>query len=221
MEVSKNGRLHIAETPRNNFDYLTIFLSYLFHPIFLIGWTALYLLYLNPVVFVGYNNDEKLLVLLRISGTSVVMPLITVILLKALGFIDSIRLNTQKERIIPYVACITFFFWSYYVSKKLDDPFELRTFLLALFLTASISLLINNYFKISMHALGFGGTHALLILMLFNNRMNDGFILILFFLLGGLVSMARLHQKQHQPFEIYAGYITGATIQIFSWWFLS
>lgn len=221
MEVSKNGRLHIAESSRNYLDYLTIFLSYLFHPIFLIGWTGLYLLYLNSVVFIGYNYDAKLLVLLRIFGTSVIMPLITIILLKALGFIDSIHLKTQKERIIPYVACITFFFWSYYVSKKLDDPFELRVFFLALFLTASVSLLINNYFKISMHALGFGGTHALLVLMLFNNRMNEGFILIIFFLLGGLVSMARLHQKQHQPFEIYAGYITGATIQIFSWWFLS
>jgi hypothetical protein len=221
MEVSNNGRLHISASPQNGLDYLTIFLSYLFHPIFLIGWTCLYLLYINPIVFIGSNHNAKLLVILRILGTSIIMPFITVVLLKALGFIDTIHLKTQKERIIPYVACITFFFWSYYVSKKLDDPFELRTFLLALFLTASASLLINNYFKISMHALGFGGTHALLILMLFNNRMNEGFILILFLLLGGLVSMARLHQKQHQPFEIYAGYITGAVIQVFSWWFLS
>ena len=220
MEVSKNGRLHIAESPQNLQDYLATFFSYLFHPILLIGWTACYLLYYNPVVFVGLNDDDKLLVLLRIFGTSMIMPLITVILLKALGFIDTIGLKTQKERIIPYVACITFFFWSYYVSKKLDDPFELRAFLLALFLTASVSLLLNNYFKISMHALGFGGVHALLIMMLFNQRLSDGFILIIFLLLGGIVTMARLYQKQHRPFEIYAGYITGAIIQIFSWWFL-
>ncbi len=64
-----------------------------------------------------------MLVLLRVIGTSVFLPFMTVVLLKGLGFIDSIRLETQKERIIPYVACITFFFWSYYVSKKLEDPF--------------------------------------------------------------------------------------------------
>jgi hypothetical protein len=221
MEVSKTGRLHIAASPQSFQNYLAAFFSFLFHPILLIGWTSSYLLYCNPLVFVGLNDDDKLLVLLRILGTSIIMPLLTVILLKALGFIDSIGLKTQKERIIPYVACITFFFWSYYVAKKLDDPFELRAFLLALFLTASVSLLLNNYFKISMHALGFGGVHSLLILMLFNNRMNDGFILILFLLLGGIVTMARIYQKQHRPFEIYAGYITGAIIQIFSWWFLT
>jgi hypothetical protein len=180
-----------------------------------------YLLYINPIVFVGYNAEDKMLVFLRVFGTSVFMPLITVVLLKALGFINSIRLETQKERIIPFVACITFFFWSYYVSKKLADPFELRAFLLSLFLTASVSLLLNNYFKISMHALGFGGLNALLVLMLFNNRMNEGLIIMLSFLLAGFVSMARMNQKSHHPFEIYSGYFTGGIIQVFSWWFLT
>ena len=156
----------------------------------------------------------------RILGTSVLMPLITVFLLRGLGFVSSIRLETQKERIIPFVACITFFFWSYYVSKKLNDPFELRAFLLSLFLTASASLLINNYIKISMHALGFGGMNALFVLMLFNGSMNEGYILLFSFFLAGLVSMARINRKNHLPFEIYLGYLTGVIIQGFSWWFL-
>jgi hypothetical protein len=220
MEVSNQGRLHITESPKTFFDYFFIVLSYVFHPVFLIAWVACYLLYINPFVFVGTSTDDKGIVLLRILGTSVLMPLITVFLLRGLGFISTIRLETQKERIIPFVACITFFFWSYYVSKKLGDPFELRAFLLSLFLTASVSLLINNYFKISMHALGFGGMNALFVLMLFNGSMNDGFILSLSFLTAGLVGVARINRKHHYPFEVYAGYITGAAVQLFSWWFL-
>ncbi len=221
MEVSRQGRLHISKSPNNLADYASVVLSYLFHPIFLIGWVSAYLIYINPLVFVGLNAEERLLVLLRILGTSVFMPLMTVILLKALGFVSSIRLETQKERIIPYVACITFFFWSYYVSKKLGDPFELRAFLLALFLTPSIALIINNYIKISMHALGFGGANALFVLMLFGGKMNDGFMIALSFLLAGMVCVARLRGEHHKPFEIYLGYFTGAIIQLFSWWFLS
>jgi hypothetical protein len=220
MEVSKQGRLHITASSKSYFDYFNIILSYIFHPIFLIGLTTAYLIFINPLVFAGFNTEEKGIVLLRIMGTSVLMPLITVLLLKGLGFVSTIRLETQKERIIPFVACITFFFWSYYVSKKLNDPFELRTFLLSLFITASASLILNNYFKISMHALGFGGVNALFVLMLFRGSMNNGFILILSFLIAGLVCMARINTKNHSPFEIYAGYFFGGVIQIFSWWFL-
>ena len=220
MQVTNKGRLHISESPSTYLDYFSIILSYLFHPIILIVWIMAYLLYINPIVFVGYNAEDKMLVFLRVFGTSVFMPLITVVLLKALGFINSIRLETQKERIIPFVACITFFFWSYYVSKKLEDPFELRALFLSLFLTASLSLIINNYIKISMHAIGFGGVNALLVLMLFAGRLNDGFVLGLSFLLGGLVSAARIKRLHHHPFEIYLGYIVGAIVQLFSWWFL-
>lgn len=221
MEVTNKGRLHISSDSNTYLDYISIILSYIFHPVLLIVWILSYLLYLNPIVFAGTSAQDKLLVLLRISATSVFMPLITVFLLKGLGFIASIRLETQKERIIPYVACITFFFWSYYVSKKLNDPFELRAFLLSLFIVASVSLLLNNYFKISMHTIGFGGLNALFVLMLFNDRMNDGFILSLSFLIAGLVGMARLKRKYHQPFEVYAGYVTGMIVQVFSWWFLT
>ena len=220
MEVSQGGRLQLKKMPENITDYVSIILSYIFHPILLIIWTTLYLLYGNPLIFIGFNPEGKMLVLLRVIGTAVFLPFMTVILLKGLGFINSIRLETQRERIIPYVACITFFFWSYYVSKKLDDPFEMRAFFLALFLTASISLIINNYVKISMHAIGFGGSNALLVLMLFSDRLNDGFILMLSFFLAGLVSAARIRRLHHHPYEIYLGYFTGVSIQLFSWWFL-
>jgi hypothetical protein len=220
MKVTQGGRLHLNQSPKTAIDYAAILLSYIFHPILLIVWTTLYLLYLNPMIFIGVGAEAKMLVLLRVIGTSVFLPFMTVVLLKGLGFIDSIRLETQKERIIPYVACITFFFWSYYVAKKLEDPFDLRAFFLSLFLTASVSLLINNYIKISMHAIGFGGVNALMVLMLFAGRLNDGFILCLSFLLAGLVGAARIKRLHHHPFEIYLGYFTGISVQMFSWWFL-
>lgn len=221
MEISQHGRLKMGANNYTFSDYFFWFLSFVFHPVFLILWTTAYLLYIHPLVFIGVSENAKMLVLLRIAGTSVFLPMMTVLLLKGLGFISSIRLPEQKDRIVPYVACITFFFWSYYVSKKLGDPFEFRVFLLALFLTASGSLLINNYIKISMHATGFGGVNALFAMMLMNGRMHDGFMLTISFLLAGLVCTGRIHQKHHHPAEIYSGYFTGALILLFSWWFLS
>ena len=220
MEVTNNEALHSSDK-KSVADILLTVISWVLHPVLLIIWVAAYLLFLDPHVFLGLDVSQKNLVLLRVIATSVFLPLMTVLLLKGLGFIDSIRLTTQKERIIPYVACITFFFWSYYVSKKLGDPFELRAFLLALFLTASVALLLNNYFKISMHGLGLGGANALLVCMLFAGNMQDGFVLAVTFLLTGLAATARIKSGNHHPFEVYAGFIAGFLIQVFAWWFIS
>jgi nitrate reductase NapE component len=220
MEVTNNGTLHSSDK-KSVADILLTVISWVMHPVLVIVWVAGYLLFLHPHVFLGLDASQKNLVLLRVIATSVFLPLMTVLLLKGLGFIDSIRLATQRERIIPYVASITFFFWSYYVSKKLGDPFELRAFLLALFLTASVALLLNNYFKISMHGLGLGGANALLICMLFAGNMQDGFVMAVAFLLTGLTATARIKSNSHHPFEVYAGFITSFVIQVFSWWFLS
>ena len=148
------------------------------------------------------------------------MPIVTVLLLKGLGFIDSIQLRTQKDRIIPYVACITFFFWSFYVSKKLGDPSELTAFLLSVFIASSASLLINNYMKVSMHAIGVGGLVAFFSLLLFANRLDDVFSLLLVFLIAGITTTSRFIVSDHNPAEITVGFITGVLIQAVTWFIL-
>ncbi|MBP6687962.1 MAG: hypothetical protein KA160_08900 [Lacibacter sp.] len=194
-----------------------IIFSYLFHPLFIIGWVVLYLLYRNNLVFLGIHPEDRVIVFLRVFSTSIFLPLVTVLLLKGLGFIQSVQLHTQKDRIIPYVACITFFFWTYYVSKQLGDPVELRSFLLSAFVASSASLLINNYMKVSMHAIGVGGMITFFILLLFANRLDDVFALLAAVFITGITCSSRLIASDHKPFEIYTGLITGIVIQFVTW----
>lgn len=221
MTMSENGGKVIAGNEHSPIvKAFATFFSYLFHPLFMIAWVVLYLLYRNSLVFTGETSFERLIVFLRVFSTSIFLPLVTVLLLKALGFIQSIQLRTQKDRIIPYVACITFFFWSYYVSKKLLDPFELRAFLLALFITSSASLLINNYMKVSMHAIGAGGLVSFFTLLLFANRLDDMLSLLAAFFIAGIVCTSRFVVSDHKPAEIYVGFIAGFLLQLIAWFFL-
>ncbi len=217
--IDKQGNLDVAE---NSFSPVTkalaVFFSYLFHPIFIIIWTSLYLIYYNSYIFTGVQSFEKLKIFLSIFSTNVFIPLVTVLLLIGLGFIQSIQLRTQKERIIPYVACITFFFWSYYVSRQLQYPFELRAFLLSLFVAASASLLLNNYMKISMHAIGAGGLTALFVMLLFANKMDDGLSLLICFFVAGITCTSRFIASDHKPQEIYTGFVIGFIIQLIAWY---
>ena len=56
--------------------------------------------------------------MLIVALNIVFFPLISVLLLRAVGFIDSLFLRTQKDRIIPYIASGIFFFWAYTVFKQ-------------------------------------------------------------------------------------------------------
>jgi hypothetical protein len=218
MEVTEQGQLDLEQPIHPVLKAVAIFFSYLLHPLLLIGWLSLYLLYINQNVFLGIDPSARILVFLRIFGTAIFLPIVTVLLLKGLGFIQSIQLNTQKERIIPFVACITFFFWSYYVSKQLGDPGELKAFLLTLFVSSCAALIINNYFKISIHTMAAGTIACFFLLLLFNHKIDSGLTLFVVFLLTGISGTSRLLTKNHHPFEIYSGYIMGFLLQLVCWW---
>jgi hypothetical protein len=218
QEMSSNG---IPQNTKHSSAILHAagsFFSWLFHPLLLIMWVTGYLVYVNDLIFLGMDSFERMKVFLRIISTSVVLPLITVLLLKGLGFIQSIQLRTQKERIIPYVACITFFFWSYYVSKKLEDPVELRAFLLTLFISASAALVMNSYFKVSMHAMGAGSLFLFFVLLLFNGRIEESIPLIAAVFVSGIICTSRFLVSDHHPFEIAFGFVSGLLIQLVCWW---
>ncbi len=221
MLVNKEGEL--SETHRSVpasplLRMSAHFFSYLFHPLPIIAWVTLYLLYVHPTVFLGEDSFERTKIFLRVLSTGFVLPLITVLLLKGLGFVQSIQLHTQKERIIPYVACITFFFWNYYVSKQLSDPVEMRSFLLGVFLLSCAALMMNNYMKVSMHAMAAGAVLAFFILMLYTNRLENALELIVSTLIAGIICTSRLIASTHNPIEIILGFITGFIIQLLAWW---
>lgn len=216
--VSEEGDLLVKNEKHSTILHVAAtLLSYIFHPLFVIAWVVLYLLYRNSLVFIGVAEDQKIIVFLRVFSTSIFLPLITVLLLKGLGFIQSIQLRTQKDRIIPYVACITFFFWTFYVSKTLGDPVELRAFLLCAFIAASASLIINNYMKVSMHAMSAGGLLTFFILLLFANKIDEVMPLLLAVLIAGLICTSRFIASDHKPGEISTGFIVGVLLQLVSW----
>ena len=134
------------------------FFSVLFHPLFIPLYIVYFLLYIHPTAFVGFSSGDCFKTMVIVALNLTFFPLISVLLLKAVGFIDSLLLKTQKDRIIPYIACGIFFFWTYTVFKEQQQyPPLLTKYVFGLFLSSSAALLANIYFKVSMHAIGLGG----------------------------------------------------------------
>ncbi len=192
-----------------------LFFSYLFHPVFIPVYAGLFLVYVHPSAFSGFSAAEKKQTMLIILLNLVFFPLISVLLLKALGFIQSIYLRTQRDRIIPYIASGIFFFWAYLVFKQQSQyPLILTSFVLGIFLASSVALIANIYLKISMHAIGMGSWLGLFFILLNNNDMLMTWPLSMLLLITGLVCSARLLLTNHRPIEIYAGLAVGIITQI-------
>ena len=159
--------------------------------------------------------------LLSVFLITAFFPAITVFLLWRLQFAQSVFLRTQKERIIPYVASINYFFWAFYVARNQEGtPAIMASFFLGTFLCVSAALMANNYFKISMHALAVGGAAMFMILLGTVSGEPMSLPISIAVLVAGIVCTSRLLVSDHNPFEIYSGLILGAVSQIVAGFFI-
>lgn len=204
----------VVDSPWSVVKILAHLFSYLFHPIFIPLYAVAFLVFIHPSYFSGFSMAAKKQTLLIVFINAVAFPILAVVLLKAVGFIQSIFLKTQKDRIIPYMACGIFFFWAYLVFKNQTNyPLILSSFLLGVFLASSAALLANIYFKISMHATGVGGLLGIFLLIMKSNTMLMTWPLCIAIAITGLVCTARLLISDHSTKEIYIGLIAGLLSQ--------
>lgn len=191
------------------------FFSYVFHPLFIPLYVMYFLLFVHPSYSAGFDGRVKLQAVLIVALNAVFFPLFCVLLLKGLGFIQSVFLHTQKDRIIPYIASGVFFFWTWHVFRQQSHYHPIfASFFFGVLLTASAALLANIYFKISMHAMGMGGVIGLFLVIMAYNTMLMTWPLSLAFLITGIVCTSRLVISNHTNGDIYMGLIIGTICQI-------
>ena len=184
-------------------------ISFVFHPLFIPVYIWWFLIY-ESAIFPALNSWEKMLLVIRFAVMYTLFPLVTVLLAKGLGFIQSIYLKTPKDRIIPYVACGLYYFWMWYVLRNQPDtPVQLIQLTLGIFIASSLGLMANSYLKVSMHAIAVGVMAAFMLLFAFSADTNMGFYLSVALLIAGVVCTARLINADHHPLEIYLGFFIG------------
>lgn len=196
-------------------------LSYLFHPLFIPTYFFLYLMQFYSFEFAGITDWQLKLRLFGVFWMTAFFPAFAVFLLWRLKFSSGIFLRTQKERIVPYIITMFFYWWMHYLSRNFpDQPEVLKFFYSGIFICSVAGLLANNSYKISMHAMGAGGFAAALILTSFHYQNTDGIAISIALLLAGLISTARLILKEHSFKEVYTGLAAGAICQLLSYYFV-
>jgi hypothetical protein len=219
-EAILNKRL--ADEPHGNNQFPAIIrglahlFSYIFHPLFIPLYVVAFLIFVHPSYFSGFSIYEKYRVLFSTIVNTVFFPALAILLMKRLGFIKSVFLKTQQDRIGPYLSSMIFYFnlsWTFFkMAPQLN--LILPSFITGVFLTTVIGLLSNIYFKISMHALGMGGLLGLFLVIMTYNTMLMTWPLCIALLITGLVCTSRLMVSNHTQKEVYWGLFFGILCQL-------
>ncbi len=194
---------------------LATLISYVFHPIFLVPYMAAFLIYGEPSFFLGAPPQDKLRLFISFSVNTVFFPLLCVLLAKALGFIKSIHMTEAHDRIIPYICTLTCYFWAWMVIHNWHNvPITMVSMIFGVFLAASGGLVLNSFFKVSMHTTGVGGLLTFMLLLVLYGTPSMGLPLGLAILITGLVWTARLLVSNHTQTELIMGFMLGMLGQL-------
>ncbi|MGN6619145.1 MAG: hypothetical protein ACTHJ5_18360 [Ilyomonas sp.] len=193
--------------------------SYVLHPLFIPTFIFFWLTYRFPMKFEGITAFALLMRKINVFWMTAFFPAFSVFLLWRLKLIDNIFLRTQRERIAPYIITMIFYWWMWYLSRNFpDQPYVLRFFYLGIFFATIIGLTANNFFKISMHAMGIGGALCFIILTCSTYGVFLGIDIVVATVIAGLVCSSRLLLNHHSNFEVYAGFFTGVFCQVITYW---
>ncbi len=191
----------------------------------------LFLMWANPYLF-GFSGDKaEGLVVISIVSISVLFPMISILMMKALGLISTLEMKDKNERIGPLIVTGLFYMWLYVNIRNNDSiPAALSFFVLGCTISVFLALIINSFTKISLHTIAAGGLATGMMYILFHFtyghldvaipvlqtqfRMSDRLVLIIIMFTAGAVGASRLYLKAHKENEIYGGYVVGILSQL-------
>ena len=193
--------------------------SYVFHPVFMPLVMMILLYNLAPVNFVNVpvgnvlERGSFVNLLFIVGSCTIFFPLLTVLLMKVLGFVKSIEMQDVKDRMMPLLANMIFYFWAYHVINNIGGtPFILKALLLGTFWSVIAVFVISIFVKISIHAVAAGGMVGILAVLLVVNPINMVPALYTGLVLAGLIGTARLMLRAHAAGEVWLGYFVGALL---------
>lgn len=194
------------------------FISYLLHPLFMPVYLMAGLIYLTPGLFALQTPAQKVQLLASMFLNLVFFPALTLFLLKQLKFVNSYYLETKKERIAPVFATTVFAFWVWaFVLWKnpAHYPWQAVRLGFGFFLGASLTLVCNSFYKISLHAIGAGMLCGLSLgLFILNTPSFTWIYLAIAIAVATLIILARWKVSDHSKFELYSGFMLGFLVQL-------
>ncbi len=218
-------------------------ISFVFHPLLMLTYMLVLLLLVNPYLFGVHTVGDQAsrVLIIQVFLYTFFIPAVAVLVFRALGFVKSIELHDRQDRIGPYILSGIFYLWLFfnlYNSREVESgqlnfvlqiPTAYTSFVLGGTIALFIAFFINNFSKISAHAVGMGGLLAMVVItmrlfsydsftvdssILGTFQVSMVTVLMVVIVLSGLVGTARLLLQAHDLKDLAGGYLVGFAAQV-------
>jgi hypothetical protein len=186
-------------------------ISVLTHPIF-VPLYGLLLLYSAPTLLSYMPFHLKKIVLVLVIADDIFLPLSMAAILYSRGTITSIYIRERNERNFLLTFCLVMYAVTAFLVVKIPVASLFKAYFISVAIVTLVTLIINFFYRISLHAVGIGGLLALMVCMvLIFNIVYVQFIALLV-LLSGAVLTSRLYLEEHKPSEAWLGLLVGTGV---------
>ena len=195
-------------------------ISYVFHPLLMPAYAMLILFNINSHYMHSLPFNYKMILLGFVILFTFLLPSIAMFFMVKLKMVDSLEMHSRKERPAALVIVALFFYGTYYIFQQLPVNTIFTMFMLGATLLVLISLLINYFYKISLHMMALGALLATLVGFSFLIHQDIRLYLFLIILIAGITGTARLKLNAHTPSQVYTGFLLGASVMLGLFWFI-
>lgn len=205
-------------------------LSVVFHPLLIVMYMLLLYILINPYLFPYRSGREFGTILLIVFFTAVAIPVVAILLMYSTGLIKSLDMKERTDRIGPLMCTSIAYLWLFLNIRTHNAiPPIFSSFVLGAIIALFIAFFINNFSKISLHAVGLGGFFFAFVHLVFAYgrpyttvyvgdfqimSVHNILLLALLLVIIGSVLTARLYLKAHKPEDVFGGFVVGLAAQI-------
>ncbi len=189
-------------------------ISGLFYPLLIPTYGVLFLFSLQtPLLYMPL--ELKKISLIIVVACTLVLPISIIPLLIKLKLVNNIYMSTRKERFIPLLYSLFCYTIGYYLLSLLHTPRIIMMFYAAAEISIILTAIITVFWKISIHTISIGAFWGLMLIIWNQFGINTFFWMNISLIASGLVASSRLALGSHNIYQVYAGFLLGASSIIF------
>jgi hypothetical protein len=189
--------------------------SIIFHPLFMTIIVAVLLIAFLRPDFSRYSSKEFERRMVQLFLYTVVLPFAAIFTFKITGLISNARMHKPRDRVLPLIATLVFYFLAYELFVvRYRAAGLMQSLLLGSCCAISIVLFINFFYKVSVHTTAAAVLPGMCIILAVTGVNIPVPLLLLAISVALIVGAIRWALGSHTMGQILLGYIVGIISQV-------
>lgn len=193
--------------------YVAQTLSYLLHPL-LMPLYAVYFIFNVDSVFSLVPPLTRIYCYCVTALVLLVLPLLSLPILKYFRLITSYGLDSRQERVYPILVAVVFSFLGFWFIGRVPYANIVQQLYLVLIILLSAFSIVTLRWKMSMHMTAMGAVCGFLFILGVKYLGDTRNIFILMVILSGILGSCRLYLGKHTPLQVGIGFLFGLAFVI-------